>query len=82
MQHALYGYPSPHIRLEDSVIVCSWNVLSDAQIRSAIVSQSPYSRVSRVYASLGCSAQCGRCARTIKVMLEDISRLVMAESRS
>ena len=41
MQHALCRYPSPRIRLEDSVIVCSCNVLSDAQVRSAIVSQSP-----------------------------------------
>jgi bacterioferritin-associated ferredoxin len=62
------------------VIVCSCNVLSDAQVRSAIVNQSPHSRMSRVYASLGCRAQCGRCVRTIKVMLEDMSQLVMAES--
>jgi bacterioferritin-associated ferredoxin len=63
------------------MIVCSCNVLSDTQVRSAIVSEGPRSRVSRVYASLGCTAQCGRCVRTIKVMLEEICRIVAHESR-
>jgi len=31
-------------------------------------------RISQVYASLGCAAQCGRCARAIRVMLEESSR--------
>jgi bacterioferritin-associated ferredoxin len=29
--------------------------------------------MSSVYASLGCAAKCGRCAHTIKVMLEEIA---------
>jgi len=61
------------------MIVCSCNVLSDAQVRSAIASEAARVRVSRVYASLGCTAQCGRCARTIKLMLEEISRFVTPE---
>jgi bacterioferritin-associated ferredoxin len=52
------------------VIVCSCNVLSDAQVRSAIAS-APRSRMSSVYASLGCGAKCGRCAHTVKIMLEE-----------
>ena len=63
------------------MIVCSCNVLSDAQVRSAIASEAPRLRMSRVYASLGCTAQCGRCVRTIKAMLEEISRLVTPERR-
>ena len=63
------------------MIVCSCNVLSDAQVRSAIASEAPRLRVSRVYASFGCTAQCGRCVRTIKDMLEEISRLVTPEPR-
>jgi len=56
------------------VIVCSCNVLSDAQLRSAIASETPRLRMSRIYASLGCTAQCGRCAHTIKVILEETDR--------
>jgi bacterioferritin-associated ferredoxin len=56
------------------VIVCSCNVLSDAQLRSAIASETSRLRVSRVYAALGCTAQCGRCAHTIKALLEETDR--------
>jgi bacterioferritin-associated ferredoxin len=56
------------------MIVCSCNVLSDSQLRSAIASEPPRLRVSRVYAALGCAAQCGRCAHTIKVILEETDR--------
>jgi len=52
------------------MIVCSCNVLSDAQIRSAIAS-SDRPRMSCVYSSLDCSAKCGRCAHTIKAILEE-----------
>jgi len=55
------------------VIVCSCNILSDAQVRSAIASASPRPRMSSVYASLGGRAKCGRCAHTIKIMLEEIA---------
>ncbi len=57
------------------MIVCSCNVLSDAEVRSAITSAAPRPRMGYVYASLGCAAQCGRCAQTIKVILEEIRRL-------
>jgi bacterioferritin-associated ferredoxin len=53
------------------VIVCSCNVLSDCQIKAAL--EDPASRVrtpGQVYRCLGCSAQCGRCARTIRALLD------------
>ena len=58
------------------MIVCSCNVLSDKQIRNTIGDgganpQTP----GQVYRCLGCSPQCGRCARTIKAMLADIRGL-------
>jgi bacterioferritin-associated ferredoxin len=56
------------------VIVCSCNVLSDGQVRSAIGSAASHARMSCVYASLGCVAKCGRCANTIKIILEEIGR--------
>jgi bacterioferritin-associated ferredoxin len=62
------------------MIVCSCNFLSDAQVRSVIASEAPRPRMSHVYASLGCAAQCGRCAHTIKVMFEEIARFAISSS--
>ena len=62
------------------MIVCSCNVLSEAQVRSAIASATPRPRMSYVYASLGCAANCGRCARTIKVMLGEIIHFATTHS--
>ena len=70
----------PRLQLERYMIICSCNILSDAQVRAVIASEAPRPRMSRVYASLGCTAQCGRCAHTIKVMLEKITRLVISGS--
>jgi bacterioferritin-associated ferredoxin len=62
------------------VIVCSCNVLSEAQVRSAIACAAPRPRMGCVYASLGCAAKCGRCAHTIKVMLEEIKHFATTHS--
>ena len=62
------------------MIICSCNILSDAQVRSVITSKAPRPRMSHVYASLGCAAQCGRCAHTIKVMLEEITPFAISGS--
>ena len=61
------------------MIVCSCNFLSDAQVKSVITSAAPRPRMSYVYASLGCAAECGRCAHTIKIILEEIRRFAAAE---
>ena len=58
------------------MIVCSCNVLSETQIWSVIATAAPRSRMSYIYDSLGCAAKCGRCACTIKVMLEELRRFV------
>jgi bacterioferritin-associated ferredoxin len=54
------------------MIVCSCNVLSDHDVRTAVnhPTASPRS-AGEVYGCLGCSAQCGRCARTIKRIMDD-----------
>lgn len=58
------------------MIVCSCNVLSDKQIGAAIGDAEACPRTpGQVYRCLGCSPQCGRCARTIKAMLENIRGL-------
>ena len=51
------------------MIVCSCNLLNDAQVRSAVATGVTRPRISYVYASLGCTAQCGRCVHTIKAFL-------------
>jgi bacterioferritin-associated ferredoxin len=58
------------------MIVCSCNVLSDKQIGAAIDDAGARPQTpGQVYRCLGCSPQCGRCARTIKAMLADIRGL-------
>ena len=54
------------------MIVCSCNVLSAAQIRAACHQDGSSPRTpGEVYRCLGCSPQCGRCARTIRGILTD-----------
>ena len=52
------------------MIVCSCNVLSDQHVRSAVAAARTRS-TSQVYGCLGCSAQCGRCARTIRRIMDE-----------
>jgi bacterioferritin-associated ferredoxin len=51
------------------MIVCSCNVFSDHQVRSAVAKEAR--RMSQVYACLGCRAQCGRCANTIRQIMDE-----------
>jgi bacterioferritin-associated ferredoxin len=53
------------------MIVCSCNLLSDTQVRSVVAGGATRPRMSHVYASLGCTAQCGRCVGTIKAFLRE-----------
>jgi bacterioferritin-associated ferredoxin len=55
------------------MIVCSCNVLSDQDVRSAVSSaQDDLPRNARqVYGCLGCSVECGRCASTVKTIVEE-----------
>jgi bacterioferritin-associated ferredoxin len=52
------------------MIVCSCNVLTDHDVRDAARSATRRS-TSQVYGCLGCSAQCGRCARTIRKIIDE-----------
>jgi bacterioferritin-associated ferredoxin len=54
------------------MIVCSCNVLSDHDVRSAVESARDLPRnAKQIYGCLGCSAECGRCARTIKTIIDE-----------
>ena len=54
------------------MIVCSCNVLTDDDVRSALSASGDLPRTARqVYGCLGCSAQCGRCAGTIRRLMDE-----------
>lgn len=52
------------------MIICSCNVLSDQDIRSAVEAGRTRS-ISQVYGCLGCSPKCGRCVRTIRRLMDE-----------
>jgi bacterioferritin-associated ferredoxin len=55
-----------------AMIVCSCNVLTDEDVRTALVGAAGAPRnAGQVYGCLGCSAQCGRCARTIRRIMHE-----------
>ncbi len=53
------------------MIVCSCNVLTDHDVRSVVQTAEDPLTTSDVYGCLGCSRQCGRCARTIKRIMNE-----------
>ena len=54
------------------MIVCSCNVLSDHDVRDAVNSADILPRSAKqLYGCLGCSAECGRCARTLQSILDE-----------
>jgi bacterioferritin-associated ferredoxin len=54
------------------MIVCSCNVLTDHDVRSAVSAAENLPRnAKQLYGCLGCSAECGRCARTIKSIIDE-----------
>ena len=56
------------------MIVCSCNVLSDHDVRAAIGAEQTPRTTGQVYGCLGCSPQCGRCARTIRRIMDEAIR--------
>ena len=53
------------------MIVCSCNVLSDHDVREALGRDAAPRNAGQVYGCLGCSPQCGRCARTIRRIMDE-----------
>jgi len=54
------------------MIVCSCNVLSDHDVRGTLAGNATTPRTAgEVYGCLGCSPQCGRCARTIRRIMDE-----------
>jgi bacterioferritin-associated ferredoxin len=59
------------------MIVCSCNVFSESEVRHALASAVRPPRISQVYTCLGYAAQCGRCARTIKKIMDEASAMAL-----
>jgi bacterioferritin-associated ferredoxin len=55
------------------MIVCSCNVLSDHDVRVALGGDELPRSTGQIYGCLGCSVQCGRCARTLRRLLKEAS---------
>jgi bacterioferritin-associated ferredoxin len=53
------------------MIVCSCNVLSDHDVRMVLTAERTTTRTSQIYGCLGCTVQCGRCASTIRRILDE-----------
>jgi len=54
------------------MIVCSCNVLSDGDVKACLNPGPGCPRTpAQVYRCLGCSPNCGRCARTIRSIMEE-----------
>src|SRR3954452_8403543 len=54
------------------MIVCSCNVITDHDVRNAVTTADELPRnPKQLYGCLGCSAECGRCARTIKSLIDE-----------
>jgi bacterioferritin-associated ferredoxin len=54
------------------MIVCSCNVFTDHDVRATLSGGEDAPRTTgQVYNCLGCSAQCGRCARTIRRIMNE-----------
>ncbi|HEY7248715.1 MAG TPA: (2Fe-2S)-binding protein [Xanthobacteraceae bacterium] len=53
------------------MIVCSCNVLSDRDVRAAFSNEQMPRSTSQLYGCLGCSPQCGRCAGTLRRLMDE-----------
>jgi bacterioferritin-associated ferredoxin len=57
------------------MIVCSCNILSDHDVRHAVkTANNALRNAKQIYDCLGCSAECGRCARTIRTIIDEANR--------
>jgi bacterioferritin-associated ferredoxin len=57
------------------MIVCYCNALTEHDVRHAVNTADDALRNARqIYDRLDCSAECGRCARTIKTIIDEAHR--------
>jgi bacterioferritin-associated ferredoxin len=54
-----------------AMIICSCNVFSDDDVRSVIEARPSTTGTAQVYRGLGHEPQCGRCAHTIRKIMDE-----------
>lgn len=65
------------------MIICSCNVLSDDDVRATLAAGGGAPRTTgQVYHCLGCSPQCGRCARSIRRIMDEALTAIAPPSRA
>jgi bacterioferritin-associated ferredoxin len=65
------------------MIVCSCNVLTDHDVRGVITgAEAPPRTAGQVYGCLGCSPKCGRCAASIRKIMDEALGAVRACPKS
>jgi bacterioferritin-associated ferredoxin len=64
------------------MIICSCDVLSDREVKIAVAASKPLRTVGRLFLYLGCAAQCGRCAQSIKRIMDEPDHSIDAQPLS
>jgi bacterioferritin-associated ferredoxin len=59
------------------MIICSCNVFSDNEVRTAVAVGAPPRTTGELFRYLGCSARCGRCAWSIKAIMDEHAGAVL-----
>ena len=54
------------------MIIYSCNVFSDGEVRALLEARAPAAGTARVFQGLGHQPQCGRCARTIPKIMDEV----------
>jgi len=54
------------------LIVCSCNILSDRDVREVLAPRSNVRTVPKVYGELECNPKCGRCARSVRRIIDEV----------
>ncbi|WP_084251790.1 (2Fe-2S)-binding protein [Bradyrhizobium sp. AT1] len=55
------------------MIVCSCNIISDHDIRGAVVAtDDALFSPAQVYDCLGCTVRCGRCSQSVRRIIEEL----------
>jgi bacterioferritin-associated ferredoxin len=52
------------------VIVCSCNVLTEAQVLESLKGANGARSAGQAYRCLGCAPRCGRCVQTVRALVE------------
>ena len=56
---------------EEAMIICSCNVFSDGEVRAVVESRPQAAGTAQIFRDLGHEPQCGRCARTIRNIMNE-----------